>query len=179
MNIVIAPAIGSDLQYLAAIEAEAASLFSLTDLPEPLRSTTLSQEVLQVSFRSGLLWVARDANSQVVGYLMASIVDNNFHISQVDVSPKFGRQGIGSRLVDFSLSTASLAGYTLATLTTFKHVRWNAPFYEKFGFYEMATTELGPELASILEYEDSLGLKNRIAMTRELPYKSHFSGSVK
>jgi len=60
--------------------------------------------------------------------------------------------------------------FTCLTLVTFRHLAWNAPFYEKLGFQGMDPSEHGRELASLIEEEHLIGINvaNRIAMRLNL-----------
>jgi hypothetical protein len=52
------------------------------------------------------------------------------------------------------------------SLITFRHLPWNAPFYEKLGFCPIATADLGPELAAMMSEDAAAGIdtSKRIAM---------------
>jgi hypothetical protein len=39
------------------------------------------------------------------------------------------------------------------TLTTFRDVPWNAPYYARLGFVMLGPAELGPELRDLIERE--------------------------
>jgi hypothetical protein len=49
-------------------------------------------------------------------------------------------------------------------------VPWNAPYYERLGFRELAPTEVTPGLAKLIAAESGRGLKTsaRVCMRREL-----------
>jgi hypothetical protein len=53
------------------------------------------------------------------------------------------------------------------TLTTFRHVAWNAPFYARYGFVELPADSDG-RLKAILIRETAHGLPNRCAMRFDL-----------
>ena len=60
-------------------------------------------------------------------------------------------------------------GYGAVTLTTYRDVPWNAPFYERLGFSVL--DELTPELAWIRDHEKAIGDDDfgpRLAMRRDL-----------
>jgi len=65
---------------------------------------------------------------------------------------------------------AGNAGFSALTLTTFRDVPWNAPFYARLGFVEIAEPEEHLRLSSELENEARAGLKpaQRVAMIRFL-----------
>ena len=56
------------------------------------------------------------------------------------------------------------------TLTTFRDVPWNAPFYERLGFCVLDSSELTPELDAVVREEAARGLDRdrRVVMRCEL-----------
>jgi GNAT superfamily N-acetyltransferase len=101
-----------------------------------------------------------------VGFAMAEIVDRQAYLTELDVLPEFGRQGIGSRLVRAVEEWAKTSDFESLSLITFRHLPWNAPFYEKLGFSIINSAEHGPELAGLMEEERQVGVNmdNRVAM---------------
>ena len=82
-------------------------------------------------------------------------------------------RGIGSALLEAGCAWAREHGYPAMTLTTFADVAWNAPYYAQRGFAE--TTDIGPELAELCDWENDLGLNQigrRIVMRRDLTVAS-------
>ena len=61
---------------------------------------------------------------------------------------------------------AKRSGYQQITLTTFRTVPWNMPFYTRLGFVEIPTHELRPELETVVRDEGSRGLdrEQRVVM---------------
>jgi hypothetical protein len=54
-------------------------------------------------------------------------------------------------------------------LTTFRHLPWNAPFYQKVGFRILEKANLDEQLAEILEEEaKGLDITKRVAMRLDL-----------
>lgn len=103
-----------------------------------------------------------------VGFAAVVVVDELAHLEQVSVLPEVSRRGIGSLLIESACRWAVKAGYRAITLTTYSDVPWNAPFYARLGFREVAPTA-GLE-ARRLE-EGALGLDAlgpRVVMRREL-----------
>jgi GNAT superfamily N-acetyltransferase len=106
-------------------------------------------------------WVAVDERDEPVAYLTSSEVDGCAHIDQVTVHPSHARRGIGAALIDH---LATVSGKPL-TLTTFRDVPRNAPYYERLGF---RVFEPGPELAALMREEEQRipGDAPRVAMRR-------------
>jgi hypothetical protein len=61
-------------------------------------------------------------------------------------------------------------GLDAVTLTTFRDVAWNAPYYERCGFRVLDETELGPGLRRVRDTEAAHGLDpaRRVCMRRDL-----------
>jgi GNAT superfamily N-acetyltransferase len=149
---------------LPEIEYQSAQVFSPEDLPEPLRSVPTSESVFREAQVKGLLWILIDPENLPVGFLLAEVIDESFHIKEVDVHPAHARKGLGGKLLEHSFTVARERNFSSITLTTFKHLPWNGPFYERHGFVSLEESEMGAELSEILRQEAKDGLKNRIAM---------------
>jgi GNAT superfamily N-acetyltransferase len=114
-------------------------------------------------------WVAT-AGDDVVGFVIAGIVDDHAHIDEVDVLPSSGRQGHGARLVEEVVRWASASHLHGVTITTFRDVPWNAPWYARLGFRPVPDSDLTPGLRRIRDREDSEGLPRelRVVMRRDV-----------
>lgn len=98
------------------------------------------------------------------------MVDGSGHIEQVSVSPSHARRGLGRRLIDHSCWWARTIGLPAVTLTTFKDVAWNAPYYERCGCRLLSPHQVTPGLLSLRHQEAEQGLDAwpRVCMWREL-----------
>ena len=142
-------------------------------MPEIAASEPLAVEVLDTYRMAGRAWVlvAEDAPSVgPVAFALVDVLDGAAHVEQVSVDPAFARQGLGRRLLDHVAGDARRAGRTAVTLTTFRDVPWNAPYYERCEFRPLAEDELGPELRAKRDAETSHGLDptRRVCMRRDL-----------
>lgn len=151
------------------IELAAAAMFSEADLPQTIRHKVTHLSFLEDALKAKRLWVA-DAGEKAVGFAAASVVDDSGYIDEIDVVPEFGRQGIGTRLVQSVVDWARAETFPALTLITFSHLAWNAPFYEKLGFERMDSTEHGKELTGLIDEERRIGINiaNRVAMRLSL-----------
>jgi GNAT superfamily N-acetyltransferase len=158
------------LSAIAAIELAASAMFPEADLPLEIRYCVTEDELLHKAQNAARLWVALTDDRTPVGFAMADIIDGGAHLDEMDVIPDFGRHGIGTRLVRTLIDWARSGNYPLLTLITFRHLPWNAPFYEKIGFETMASSEIGEELASLLQQEGEAGINvhRRICMKLDL-----------
>jgi GNAT superfamily N-acetyltransferase len=158
------------LSAIPAIELAAAAMFPETDLPAEIRYLVTDDELLHEAQNEARLWVALTDDRTPVGFAMADIVDGGAHLDEMGVMPDFGRQGIGTRLVHTLIEWARSCDYPALTLVTFRHLPWNAPFYERMGFVSMAPSEIGGELAGLLQEEGMAGIdvQQRVCMQLKL-----------
>jgi len=151
------------LHAIAAIERAAAELFAAEDLSPEAAAESTPIAVLAEAQAEGRLWVAL-SSGRPVGFALAGVVDGRGHLEELDVDPDYGRRGLGTQLLDRALCWQRSCELPGMTLTTFDHVAWNRPFYERRGFVRLAAPEPGSELERILAAEKRRGLKQRIAM---------------
>jgi len=156
---VIRPARRDELELLLEIEREAGRAFADIGMPE-----IAEDDPGTVDDVAGA-WVAVDEHDRPVAYLVNSVVDGCAHVDQVTVAPSHARRGLGAALIDH---LAAVSGAPALTLTTFRDVPWNTPYYERLGF---RVFEPGPELAGLMreEAERIPGEAPRVAMRREIP----------
>jgi GNAT superfamily N-acetyltransferase len=155
------------LRAIPNIELAAAQLLS-GHAPQSVLEETTSDSVLQEAVREGHLWVVL-AGSAPVGFAHVEIIDpGTAHLEEIDVLPAHGRRGLGTRLVTEVCEWAASAGYESVTLTTFRDVPWNRPFYERLGFRVIRDAALSAALRAIVEDETRRGLdpSRRVAMER-------------
>ena len=90
-----------------------------------------------------------------VGFVCVELVDGIPHIWQLAVLPEHGRKGLGRALLEGACDWARTEKFDAITLTTYRDVPWNGPFYKSLGFVTIDT--LTPELRTIREHERSIG----------------------
>jgi GNAT superfamily N-acetyltransferase len=163
----IAAARSRDLHLIGAIELAAAGLLK-GRAPDTVLNETTGERDLRDAQRAGRLWVAL-ASDTPVGFAHVEVLEPNAaHLEEVDVHPDHGRRGLGKRLVVEVCRWAEEQGYSAVTLTTFRDVPWNMPFYARLGFEEIPTAALTPALKSVVQDEARRGLDpaRRVAMRR-------------
>lgn len=137
----------SDCEMLSIIESSAADLFRSTDelswlADAPPLPSTLQHHLIE----RGTVLVATNMQDKPIGFLSADIVQDRLHIIEVSVLPEWQRLGIGRALIDVAKDLAINHGLRALTLTTFRHLAWNAPFYAELGFVETHDEALQPHL---------------------------------
>jgi len=162
----IRPSRASDLPLLGDVERSAASLFAGMDLAPGVLVDVTVLEDFEDAHAEDNLWVAAGPDGRPVGFAFVELVDDAAHLDELDVHLDHGRRGLGAALVRAVCAATRQRGLPAVTLTTFRDVAWNAPFYEKLGFRALRSEELTPELAELLRVEAERGLpaERRVVM---------------
>lgn len=170
-----------ELPILRAIERGAGVVFRTIGMPEIADDEPPPLDALLRYQQAGRAWVATDASigtearfaagsDRPLGYLIAEPVDGNLHIEQVSVDPAAARRGLGRCLIEHVAALARTEDRPALTLTTFKEVPWNAPYYARCGFRPLTESEWSPGLRAIRRHEAEIGLDRwpRVCMRRDL-----------
>jgi len=160
----VRPAAAKDVALLPAIEFAAARLFldrlnALGLTPEMLESTNSPADFAHAQ-KMGRLWVAVTEQDEPVGFALLSEIDGVIHLEELDVHPTHGRRGIGAALLQRVCVWAETAAYPGVTLSTFRNVPWNAPFYARHGFRLLRPDEMTPGLVGLRQGEQRRGLRS-------------------
>jgi GNAT superfamily N-acetyltransferase len=143
-----------ELEDLQRVEDASGELFRGIGMPEIADGDPLPLDVLAHLQALGQVWVAADP--EPVAWIAAAEVDGCAHVEQVSVHPNHSRRGVGRLLIDHVDAWSRSRGHAGLTLTTFRDVPWNGPYYERLGFRQV--TELTPGLVEIVAREAGHGL---------------------
>ncbi|MER5648381.1 GNAT family N-acetyltransferase [Streptosporangium sp. NPDC002524] len=151
-----------ELAGLVAVELAADGVFAQVGITFP-PGTTMIEEADDPS----RVLVAGDPP---VGFALFGLVDGEVHLDQLAVHPDHGRRGVGGSLLEAVCEHAASAGFAAVTLTTYRDVSWNAPWYARRGFSVLDPAEWGPEMAALVRHERELGIEvaPRVVMRRVL-----------
>ena len=160
-------AMTSEIERVRQIERASASRFlgtaraALAD-DEPTDAKTLARRIA-----AGGLLVA-EAGGEALAFVMFREVEGCGYIEQVDVLPSHARRGIGARLIEAVAELGCARGWPALTLSTFKDVPFNAPYYRRLGFVDVE--KLTPGMAQIRAEHEARGLDEsaRVFMRREI-----------
>jgi len=156
----------SELEVLSAIERRAAGVFREIGLAWVTEVPLLPVSMLEAGRLHDLLWVA-EREGAPVGFLLASVVDGELHVEELDVDPDHQRRGIGRALVERAADEARARGLPSITLVTFRGVPWNEPFYASAGFAPIERHAMGPELTAKAELDATrMDASRRVVMRR-------------
>ncbi len=169
-----------DVAALPEIERDAAELFRGVAVAANALDEQTTDAEFAAAQRRGHIWVAREGGA-LAGFALVDLVGGEPHLDELDVLRSHGRRGIGRLLVFAVRRWAEDAGYRAVTLTTFRDVPWNKPFYERCGFQVVPDAELGPELREAVTDEATRGLDptTRVVMRCAFePLESRIARSV-
>ncbi len=155
MTYTIRSARADDIHALPKIEQAADAAHFAGILENALRLPVDTPEQLEAARQAGRLWVAADETDSPVGYCFVRSIGITPHIEEVSVHPDHGRRGVGRRLVETALAGARDAGHSQVTLTTFRELPWNGPFYASMGFTEMPRAQVSAAYRALLEEEEA------------------------
>jgi len=166
----------ADLPAVHAVEAVAGERFrSVTDprIAGCADDPPFGAAELRDYIDAGHAWVATE-DDEVVGFVVIDLLDDCAHIEEVAVAPDAGRRGYGRALVETVVTWAGRHGCAAVTLTTFRDVAWNGPWYQRLGFRDIAESDLTDGLRARRESEAAEGLapELRTVMRREVPSRS-------
>ena len=155
---------------LRAIEDEAGMSFAGLGLIDEALDVSFPLDDLACLVGMGQVWVGCLEDDLPVGMVIASVREEAVYVEEMDVLPEHGRRGLGARLLAGVCAWAQEQGYSAVTLSTFRDVPWNGPFYRRHGFRDLEPAEWTPGMRAIREQEVRHGLcvEARVFMRREL-----------
>ena len=126
-------------------------------------------DVLAARIETGGLVIAVDGDA-LVAFVMFRVVEDHAYVEQVDVLPSHEGQRIGAALLDVVSGRARTAGLKGLSLSTFRDVPWNAPYYRWLGFSDVADAALTPGMRAIRAEHLARGLDEdaRVFMARRV-----------
>ena len=159
------PGSAADIFRLQEIERDAVTLFrgwpgidatvltSVTSLSDHLRS-----------IEQGLSIVV-EAEGCLAGFAIGEMQGLDAYLRELDVALNYQQRGHGARLVDAFVAAARARGARHIYLATFRTPPWNAPFYARLGFREVARADYLPWMAELEASQAAfLDLSTRVFM---------------
>ncbi len=158
-------AVPEDIEAIRDIERKAGEQFREIGMASVADAELPSHALLAELIAGGRMWVF-DEGAGPVAFIAASVVDDSVHIVQVSVLPERRGERLGAGLINHLESWATTKGHRDLTLTTFRDVPWNSPYYERLGFSEL-TPQPGTQFAKLVDAEaEDFDPKTRVAMRR-------------
>ncbi len=163
-----------DIETLVDIDSDASVLFELAglrlDFPNEHEVAIAERNRWLHCLSAGTVLIAASRSGRDVGFAAVGLRDREPYLDQLSVRVSSMRQGIGTELLYGSMRIAEQLGGCTLWLTTYNHLSWNRPYYERHGFAFMAPEQCGEELRCELLFEQRLlpRPEERVVMRRDL-----------
>ncbi len=160
----------TDLGEVLAIDDDATRLYGEAGLAVALPPTHpfVVAEVARWSeaIRFGSLLLAIDGE-RAIGFAAIGSVDDAPYLDQLSVRMESMRRGVGSWLLRHAIRAVEAQQQPL-WLTTYDHLPWNRPFYERAGFATVPEATVGAGIRALLAEQRRFlpAPQHRVAMSR-------------
>jgi GNAT superfamily N-acetyltransferase len=158
-----------EIERIREIERISATRFVGTDRAALVDDEPADAETLADRIASNGLWVAAEGAGPVA-FVMFRQVEGCAYVEQIDVLPSHAGRRLGAMLLDVVAELAREQGLAALTLSTFKDVPFNAPYYRRLGFVDLPDGALSPGLLAIRDEHIARGLDEsaRVFMRRDV-----------
>lgn len=166
----ITPASPDEVNILVNIDRATSRLFAPTGLlSEEALNDHVPASVLANAIETGNVFTARIADYGPVGFALVSLRGGILYLDQISVHPDQGRQGIGASLLIHVIDEARRRKLRRVTLSTFRDLPWNGPFYRKHGFRELKRPEMADWMLELEQIQaEDLDVSKRCFMMRKI-----------
>jgi GNAT superfamily N-acetyltransferase len=151
-DIEIRRAAPDEIEEMVAIDVDACTLYVEAGLDADLgpdHPYSIAERACWTRCASeGNASLAARPGARPVGLLVLDRVDGTPYLEQLSIRRVAMRQGLGRRLLERAIEWA---GGEPLWLTTYGHIPWNRPFYERHGFVTIPEPECPPWVVAILE----------------------------
>ncbi|WP_428409326.1 GNAT family N-acetyltransferase [Hyphococcus sp.] len=169
MIVTIRPASAADIPLMQSLERDAAQAFRAVGYDFCADGPVRTHEEHERGLEGGAIFIA-ETDGEAAGFILLWVVDRHAHLTEISIAERFQRRGIGRALIEAGEDWARERGFDAITLTTFRDVAWNAPFYRSLGYAEYAPGGGELDLAAVQAEEAQSGYagKPRITMKKAL-----------
>jgi predicted N-acetyltransferase YhbS len=160
-----------DADAIRAIEFEAGQRFVSVGMTGIADAPPMELELVCRKIDARQIVVAVDTDATTcVGFVMFEPQPARFYVQEVDVLSSHAGQRIGAALIEQVAQLALAQQITQLTLSTFREVPWNAPYYRRLGFRDIEEADLDAALIARRAAHIARGLdeSKRVFMRRDL-----------
>jgi ribosomal protein S18 acetylase RimI-like enzyme len=173
MPTVIRRALPAEHRQIGEIERSAARLFATVGMTDIAEGEPTSIEFIEAVARAGAVYVATVGAmdwQELAGFALVGFLDQAAHIHELSVAEEHGRKGIGRQLIETACNFAADNGRQAVTLSTFRDIPWNGPFYQRLGFRFLQRIEWTPAMFLLhdREVQNGLPVEQRGFMRKDL-----------
>jgi predicted N-acetyltransferase YhbS len=152
-----------EAELICAIEGSAAEAFRGSAHAHVADHPPAPASAYAALVATGLVLIA-ERDGQPVGFAACEVLAEALHLKELAVRYERQGQGIGRALVEAVAAEARRRSLPAVTLTTFRDISWNAPWYARQGFVELGAEGLDEHLRGELAAGARNGLTARCAM---------------
>ncbi|MEO0785552.1 MAG: GNAT family N-acetyltransferase [Pseudomonadota bacterium] len=159
-----------DVADLIAVNIASDTLFADTGLigAEDL-GDHVPAHVFEQAIGANEILVLRYADGAPVGFTLTSVRGGTLYLDQICVHPDHGRKGLGRLLMQRVFEDARERGFKTMSLSTFRDVAWNGPFYRSLGFKEIGEPKLADWMRDLQAAQaETLDITKRCFMQKRL-----------
>ena len=163
-----------DLDLLFDIDRDASRLFERAGLDmtvaDEFELAAAERRRWLECLRSGTALLARNASGESIGFTALGLLDGEPYVEQLSVRMHAMRRGTGAALLAAAVRMAEQARARSLWLTTYGHLPWNRPFYEKTGFCIVPAEQWGRGISQEVQFQRRLLPEpdQRVVMRRAL-----------
>lgn len=132
-----------DIPAIIAADRAASELFRPTGLIPDMATIpeSIPANILAEAIDARMVLVATDPAGPV-GFSLSQLKHKSLYLHQLSVDPSHGRKGLGQALMNEVCAAATENARKTVTLSTFRDVPWNGPYYRRLGFKEIARRQM-------------------------------------
>jgi GNAT superfamily N-acetyltransferase len=149
--------VAAEIDTLSHIDLDAGALFERAGLYLNLPANhefLIAEETRWLrSLTQAKTLIAVGSAGAPLGFAASGVLDGEPYLDQLSVRTQAMRRGIGSALLSATEHRAWESGGGHLWLTTYNHLPWNRPFYERAGFVVVPEFDCGPEILETLIFE--------------------------
>lgn len=164
-----------DVPAVQAIERASAARFRTIGMEEIANDDPTPDSVLRERIGLNRLLVAVD--ERPIAFVIFDVVDDHLYIEQIDVDPAHAGKRIGSALITLVEDRAREEARMGLLLSTFRDVPWNAPYYRRLGFTDIADDALSAALVHIRRDHIERGLDETRRVFMRKPLRLDLGGN--
>lgn len=168
---IIRPATENDLHHLPEIDNDANLTLAALGVPKLENIDPYEVSFYAKHLQKSQIFVASpESDSTPVAYAILATKDSQPYLNELAVLTDHRRKGLGRKLLQRCIDAARERDGEWLSLTTYKNVPFNAPFYTQYGFVPFTPDADWPELAKTRAEEKDSGLETlpRIAMRKKI-----------
>lgn len=164
MTVTVRPATAADIPRMHEIEDSAGELFEGWDLIALDTMALVAVTDHLAAIEAGLSFIA-EVDGRAAGFIMGDMHGADAYLHELDVDTAYQQKGAGAALVKAFIAAAKRQSAGAVYLSTFRAPPWNAPFYARLGFSEVARGDYLPWMTAIeAEQAKLLDINTRVFM---------------